>query len=250
MRKSRLSKMNTHLIATIIVTSVASYLLLTEYRGNHLIQKRIDFNEDGLTVEEKAGYYTVSRATEIFPSRMGGEMKFEIGQNPNGSVFMQFVSPIIWRDQYFDDTLVAVKNFRDAVYRYFEDIAKKLIIKGIIELTTVNLFPFTKGNDTLVQIVFEIQCKIDPKLRLTRILQCQVAAAKLAKQISVNELTFYLNAYAAFEEVVNLSRYTTTNGLCKRVSIFSILNLQKQNELKIFFCKNDFSDQRCSSIRQ
>lgn len=224
--------MNTKLIATIIVTSVASYLLLTEYRGNHLIQKRIDFNEDGLTVEEKAGYYTVSRATEIFPSRiMGGEMKFEIGQNPNGSVFMQFVSPIIWRDQYFDDTLVALKNFRDAVYRYFEDIAERLIIKGVIELTTVNLVPFTKSNDTLVQIVFEIQCKIDPKLQLTRILQCQVAAAKLAKQISVNELTFYLNAYAAFEEVVSISGETAAKGICEKVSIFFVLKFVKENVL-------------------
>lgn len=192
--------MNTKLIATIIVTSVASYLLLTEIRGHHMIQKRIDFNNDGLIVDEKSGFYTVSRSNEIFPSRNGGELRFEIGQNENGTIFIKFVIPNAWDEQLRSDK--ASKSFRDAIFRYFYDITERLSSNGTLALIKIRLDPFVKSNETLTHVLLGIQCNNDPKLQVTRLLQCQLAAANVAKQINVNELIFYVHAYAA--EVVGV----------------------------------------------
>lgn len=201
--------MNVKVIGTIIVSSVASYLLLTTVYNGHVSQKRIDFNEEGLLVEEKAGGFTVNSVNENFPTRLGSELKFSIGHNDNDTVSMKFVFPTMWNKQYYYDSLNAAKNFRDAIHNYFNDLTQKLSVQGSVSLTGVILNPFNVSDIMLTHIELGIQCKVDPKLRVTRILQCQVAAANIAKQISVNELLVYLNAYSAVGEVLDIGDETS-----------------------------------------
>lgn len=204
--------MNTKIFATIIVSSVASYLLLTTIRGNREIHKRYELSDGELLVEEKAGGYTINPVPGNLPSRLGSELKFEIGDSENDGVSAKFVFPTKWNEQYLNETLISAKNFKTALFNYFRDLSRKLSLNATLDLTGVVLNPINLSDITLTHIELKVKCKIDPKLRVTRILQCQIAVANVAKQISVNELLVYLNAYSAVEEVVRVGDNNAVGG--------------------------------------
>lgn len=215
--------MNTKILATIVVSSVASYLLLTTFRGDQPIHKRYELNDRELLVEEKAGGYTINPAPAQIPSKLGSELKFEIGQSENESVSAKFVFPTKWNDQYLNENLISTKNFQTAVIKYFNDLTDKLSFSGKLDLTGVMLNPVNAKDITLTHIELKIKCKIDPKLRVTRILQCQIAVANVAKQISVNELLVYLNAYSAVGKVVGVRNNSAVESDdCKKILIYKM----------------------------
>lgn len=220
--------MNTKLISVVIVSSVSSLLILTMTREALSNREEINLTGQDLDIDENSMGWTIKQKTSS--SKIASNLKFEIGSGQrDDKVTIHFDYPLPWRSEFSEFWSAEFKSLEQAMRNYFNDLCKKLEVRAEITITDVLV---KSTNDGKEQTHFDLyaDCKIEPKYRVTKILQCQMIVANIVKNINVNELLIYFHE-SSYKEVVEDSEFSSGN----RDFSLSFCNNLKFPTFSIFF---------------
>jgi hypothetical protein len=191
------------LISVIIATGVSSLLILTIHRGNSKVSMEINLNSQDVVIDEDStGWRLIQKENKL---KVVSNLKFEVGSG-HDKVTIHFDSRVPWSDQFTDYSSDMYKGLKSALKNYFNDLCKKLEIHSEIKITDFFVEPIEGKTQTHFDLF--VECKIEPKYQVTKILQCQLIVANIVKSISVNELysNYFFDALIQ-EEVVKNCEY-------------------------------------------